>query len=319
MVRKTVGYDLRGFPQYDVIGYYPTRSDAMIALAKYNDDPYDVNLSKITFKDLFERWSQTELPKLGDSLQGAHRAAYKHCKQLENVRYKDLRKFHMQRCIDQCGKSGSTQTHIKNLFTTLDKYAFDQDIINKCYSQNLTTTTTEAKKRVLFTKDEIKDIESHIGEPYYDETMFMLYTGCRVAEMLTVKSENIDLDQRTMILGVKTEAGRNRVVPIHSKLMPIIKAHIGGEYLFDNQRSKTAKNPEKALEGKFLTNWKKIFSHGTHDCRHTFRTQLDKNGANKISTDLIMGHKSGDVGERVYTHKTVQDLIDTIDLLDYFV
>lgn len=318
MVRRTVGYDDRAYPIYEIIGYYPTRSEAMIALGEYNADPYDVNLSKLTFKQLYERWSETELPKLGESLQGAHKAAYKYCTHLYNIQYKKLRKFHMQSCIDQCGKSGSTQTHIKNLFTTLDAYAYDQDIINKCYSANLTTSSTEAKSRVLFTKDEIKDIEEHIGEPLYAETMFMLYTGCRVSEMLTVKSADIDLKNRTMVLGVKTEAGKNRIIPIHKKLVPIITERIGAEYLFDHPRSKTAKKPETALKTKFLTKWGEQFNHNTHDCRHTFRTELDKKEANKVCIDLIMGHKTSDVGERVYTHKTVQDLINTIDLLDYF-
>ena len=96
--------------------------------------------------------------------------------------------------------------------------------------------------------EEIKDIETHIGQPYYDETMFMLYTGCRVSEMLTIRSENIDLEKRTMILGVKTEAGKNRIIPIHRKLEQIITAHIGGTYLFDYERSKTAKEPISFLE-----------------------------------------------------------------------
>lgn len=317
MVRKTVGYDDRAYPVYDIIGYYATRSEAMIALAQYNADPYDVDLAKMTFKELYERWSESELPKLGDSLQGAHKAAYKHCTAVYNIQYKKLRKFHMQNCIDLCGKSGSTQTHIKNLFTTLDKYAYDQDIINKCYSANLTTRTTEAKKRVLFTKEEIMDIEKHAGEPLYDETMFLLYTGCRVSEMLSVRCKDIDLKNRTLVLGVKTEAGKNRIVPIHKKLVPIIEAHTGAEYLFDHPRSKTAKNPEAALQTKFLTQWERAFHHNTHDCRHTFRTALDKAEANRVCINLIIGHKSNDVGERVYTHKTIQDLIDTIDLLDY--
>ena len=46
---------------------------------------------------------------------------------------------------------------------------------------------------------------------------------------------------------------------------------------------------------------------------------MDKADANKICIDLIMGHKTQDVGVRIYTHKTVEDLIETIDLLDYFV
>lgn len=316
MVRKTVGYDDRCYPIYEVIGYYASRADAMLALADYNANPYDVKLSKLTFKELYEKWSETELPKLGESLQGSHRAAYKYCTALDNVQYKELRKFQMQSCIDKCGKSGSTQTNIKNLFVQLDKYAYDQDIISKCYSKNLVTHQTEARERVPFTAGEIRDIEAHIGQPYYDETMFMLYTGCRVSEMLTVRSSNINLQERIMTLGVKTEAGKNRIVPIHKKLVPVIQSHIGAEYLFNLERSKTARNPEKALQGKFITEWSKVFHHDTHDCRHTFRTQLDKNGANKICIDRIIGHK-GDLGERVYTHKAVQDLIEAMDLLDY--
>ena len=319
MVCKTVGYNDQANPIRDIIGYYPTRTEAMIALAEYNADPYDVNLSKLTFKELYERWSKTELPKLGNSLQSAHRASYKYCKKLENVQYKKLRKFHMQGCIDDCGKSMSTQTNIKNLFSTLDKYAFDQDIISKCYSTHLSIQQTETKKRVLFTKDEIRNIEAHASEPYYDETIFMLYTGCRVSEMLTVKSENIDLEKRTMVFGIKTKAGRNRIIPIHKNLEPIIKAHIGGTYLFDHKRSSKAQNPENALRIKFMKNWSDIFHHDTHDCRHTFRTAMDKSGANKVCIDMIMGHATSDVGVRIYTHKTVEDLIEAIDLLDYSV
>lgn len=318
-VRKTIGWDDRAYPIYAVLGYYSTRAEAMMALAEYNHDPYDIDLSKITLKELFERWSKYELPKLGNSLQAAHKAAYNYCKNLENVEYKLIRKFHMQECIDNCGKSGSTQTNIKNLWSTLDKYAYDLDIISKCYSANLTTTQTEAIiQRIPFTKEEIKDIEAHVGNQYYDETLFMLYTGCRVSEMLSTRCENIDLEARTIVLGMKTEAGKNRIVPIHKKLIPVIEAHLNGEYLFDYTRSEKAKNPEKALLIKFLHAWEKYFpNHDTHDCRHTFRSALDKKEANKVCVNLIMGHKTGDIGERVYTHKTISDLIETIDLLDY--
>jgi len=47
-----------------------------------------------------------------------------------------------------------------------------------------------------------------------------------------------------------------------------------------------------------------------------FRSRLDLAGANKRGIDLIMGHKSKDVGERVYTHKTIKELREAIELLD---
>ena len=54
-VRKTVGYDDRAYPIYEIIGYYPTRKDALTALAEYNHDPYDINLSKVTMSELMIR------------------------------------------------------------------------------------------------------------------------------------------------------------------------------------------------------------------------------------------------------------------------
>ncbi len=56
-------------------------------------------------------------------------------------------------------------------------------------------------------------------------------------------------------------------------------------------------------------------NHTPHECRHTFRSRLDSAGANKRCIDLLMGHTSKDVGERVYTHKTLEELQDTIFLL----
>ena len=38
-------------------------------------------------------------------------------------------------------------------------------------------------------------------------------------------------------------------------------------------------------------------------------------GANKVCIDLMMGHKSKEVGERVYTHKTIEELKSAIELI----
>ena len=57
------------------------------------------------------------------------------------------------------------------------------------------------------------------------------------------------------------------------------------------------------------------FDHCPHECRHTLRSRLDSAGANKKCIDLILGHKSKDVGERVYTHKTIEELKQAIELI----
>lgn len=324
VARKTIGYDDRAYPIYAVIGYYPTRKEAMIALGEYNNNPYDIDLSKITFKELYKRWAETELPKLKLTSAACHRTSYKYCSSLYDMPYKDIRKYDMQKCIDECGKSYSTQAQIRNLLATLDKYAYDQDIIKKCYSANLTTDGIEPKKdRVLFTDEEVKMLHQHEGEAYIDETLFMLYTGCRILEMLLIRCEDIDLEKGIMRGGIKTAAGRNRIIPIHPTLEPIIKRHLSdSEHLFEYERNMDNKDPDGCVKSHFMKAWAKKMkalglNHTTHECRHTFRSKLDSADANKVCIDLIVGHKSRDVGERVYTHKTIEELKTAISKLSY--
>lgn len=55
--------------------------------------------------------------------------------------------------------------------------------------------------------------------------------------------------------------------------------------------------------------------HTPHETRHTFRSRLDSAGANKVCIDRLMGHKSKGTGERVYTHKTIEELKLNIELI----
>lgn len=42
---------------------------------------------------------------------------------------------------------------------------------------------------------------------------------------------------------------------------------------------------------------------------------LDSANANKLCIKRIVGHSSKDITEDVYTHKTIEELIATIDLI----
>lgn len=108
IVKKTVGWNEKGHPIYDIIGYAETREEGNILLAAYNRDPWDVNQAKITLEELFNLWKEKKLPKLGKSNQAALRSAFKHCVALKEVPYKLIRSYQMQETIDACGKGYST-------------------------------------------------------------------------------------------------------------------------------------------------------------------------------------------------------------------
>ncbi len=62
-------------------------------------------------------------------------------------------------------------------------------------------------------------------------------------ELLEIESENVHLNERYMIGGVKTEAGKNRVIPIHESIVPLIEYRLSQnrKYLITNKYKKIPK------------------------------------------------------------------------------
>lgn len=299
-----------------IIGYTATREEGLILLAQYNSNAWDIETDKITLQQLYDLWVEKKLIKLGTSNQKLLKAAYKHCTSLSDMQYKKIKSYHMQDCIDNCGLSYSMQSAIKNLFGHLDRFAMELDIISKCYSSLLTSAPIPETAKQIFTDEEVNRLWQNQSIDYVDSVLFLLYTGFRISEMFDLKVENIDIKNQTMIGGIKTEAGKNRIVPIHSKILHIVQNRLKQSksgYLFEC-------NDKKLKSFYYRKSWSNIMKilemkHTPHECRHTLRSRLDSAGANKVCIDRIMGHKSEGTGERVYTHKTIEELKKNIELI----
>ena len=141
------------------------------------------------------------------------------------------------------------------------------------------------------------------------------YTGLRPSELIEMKRENVHLSERYMIGGMKTEAGRNRTIPIAEKIVPIIEGFLSrpSDFLLT------------APDGTHPTNlptlakryWEKsaspiVRAHLPHDGRHTCETMLDNARIAKRTIQLIIGHAGEDV-DALYTHKTRKQLIEAIN------
>lgn len=316
MVRGGVyGYDERGYPMFDIIGYAATREEGNIMLAEYNHDPWDVDKAKITLEELFKLWKDTRAPKLGASNRASLFAAFHYCFKLSAKPYKQIKAYQMQETIDCCQKSYSTQAAIKNLWKHLDHFALELDIINRCYSELLTSAPIPETTRDRFSDDEIKTVWAHEADPWVDTVLIFLYSGWRISELLSLRKEDVDLSAGTMKGGVKTKAGKNRVVPIHPFIFPYIERRMKepGDYLI-------CYKGKVCSESQYRIIWKGIMRNlgitkTPHECRHTFESLLDSAGAKRKCIDLLMGHVSKDVGNRVYNHKTLDELRFSIELI----
>ena len=83
--RKTVGWEdkpekKKSYPVYEFIGYYATRQEALTALVDYNKDPYDLHLNVITFKEVYEKWSEIHFEEIKKT--NGYKAAFNTCKDI---------------------------------------------------------------------------------------------------------------------------------------------------------------------------------------------------------------------------------------------
>ncbi|MGI5947875.1 MAG: tyrosine-type recombinase/integrase [Lachnospiraceae bacterium] len=312
---KVTIYDDQGDSKQVPIGYAETEEKANILLAQYNNNPWNIDREKITLVVLYQRWAEIKLPKLGSSLQYSLKAAFKHCSKYYGVKYRSLRTYQMQDCIDNCGYGYSTQAAIKNLWGHLDQFAFELDIIDKMYSQLTSAPPIPETTREPFTDAQIESLWKIKDEPWVDTVLIYIYTGFRLQELLGMKTEQVNIKEWYFEGGIKTAAGKCRIVPIHNRIKPFVKALVkqGNSYLFTYNDKKLSKQFYYKCWDEVM---KKIGADKTpHEARHTFETNLDNAKGNRKCIDMLMGHKSKDVGNRVYNHKTIQQLRDTISLL----
>ena len=67
-----------------------------------------------------------------------------------------------------------------------------------------------------------------------------IYSGWRPQELSILQIADIDLEAETMKGGLKTDAGKNRIVPIHPIIKPLIENRmkeantLQSEYLFND-------------------------------------------------------------------------------------
>lgn len=242
-VRVNTRMDERYYPVYDVLGRFERREDAQIALAEYNKNPYDLTNSKMLFKELYEVFFKDKYELSGkqysNGSKACTKAAFNNMDMLHDRVYKDLRANDFKAAFTQerDGKllSHSTQEHMKNLIVQMDKYALQNDMIQKGYASFVSMTVEDDDEHgVPFTTEEIIKLWEHQSDPWVDVALIYIYSGWRISELNKMPVENINTSEWTFMGGVKTAAGKKRIIPIHTCIRDMVSARLsdGGSSLF---------------------------------------------------------------------------------------
>lgn len=298
-----------------ILTYTATYEEGLAILAQFNNDPWSVVQPDMTFQEVFELMLEKRVDKFGKATLHSLKSVVKYCDSLKDKSYREIKAYLMQDCIDQCGRGYATQNAIKNLFYHTDRFAIELDISSKNFSSILTTETVPESKKTVFSQQERDILWKNKKIPWVDSILIFLFTGLRISELLELKKEQVDLVEGTITGGKKTKAGKNRIIPIHSKILPLIKNRMveEGDFLFSYRGNKVTESTYRKIWSKLMGQF--CMKHCPHECRHTFRSLLDSVGANKVCIDRMMGHKSVGTGERTYTHKGVEELRKNLELV----
>lgn len=311
--------------KYKNIGYYETYQAALVALTEYHQNPYDIDASKITFREVFAKWSVEHFPKISKSNINGYNAAFKMCSDIEEIIFTDIRLNHLQGVIDYCGKNYPTLRKIKVLFNAMYDWAMKHDICAKDYSQYVDIAQYKDRNpnsvdRTPFTDDDINTMWQWSAKNEYVSIFLMLiYSGVRQGELRNLKKEDVHLKERYFyIRESKTPAGI-RNVPIAKKTLPFFKYWMEKEskcdYLITTREGRYFydRNFRDSYWGLLLDEMGLNKKHLPHDTRHTCVSLLTKVGVDDKIIKKIVGHAGKGVTEIVYTHIEMEQLLEAID------
>ena len=342
----TVGKNSKGKPICKPLkpeSFFETYNDAYMALVEYQKNPYDLE-PDITVKQLYDRWSEEYFKTLkSDSSMRTVMSAWDYCSSIESMRVTDLRARHIKGVMDngiavRKGKeytpSANIKSRIKSLFNLMLDYAVEYEIVDRNYARtfNISDDVLQEKEETKrghmpLTDDEIQLLWVNVDKiQYVDIVLIQCYSGWRPQELGLIELERVDMENWVFTGGLKTDAGIDRLVPIHSKVRHLVKRkydeaiELGSQYLFNCTDVKTHKNSLKLTYDKYYHRFNKILNaldmnleHRPHDPRMHFVTQAKKYEVDEYALKYMVGHKIEDITERVYTQREVEWLQKEIE------
>lgn len=320
----TVGTDESGRPICRTLkpkGYFKTYNEAYAALVEYNRSPYDFEDS-VTVGELYERWSARHYPTLtGKSLALSYKTAWKRCSSIENMHVASVRSRHVRECIDNA-PTPNTKRVTKILLDMMFDYAVEYDMVErnparafKLDKEISKAVAEERVEHVSFTDDELSTICRHVGDvSYADAILIQCYMGWRPAELCALKIIDVDLANRVIVGGMKTDSGKGRSVPIHENILPLVKRRYDeavlhkGEFLFTCPDSWNGILTYSKYRIRFADAMKQlgIEGHKPHDPRKTFVTMCKEAGVDEYAIKYMVGHTISDITESVYTDRSIE-------------
>lgn len=315
-VRITVGWK-DGKQQRKYLGYFKTQAEALMALAEYHKVGYDLDLSKLTLNETYDRWITRLEPNVSRNVLNSHNMAKMRFDRLGNKAITTIKADHLQDWMDGIDLKPGSKKRLKSTMIQLYKYAIKNDIVNTNYAEHIEIREKVEKTGMVFTEKEIEIIWQNVKHPTAQWILILIYTGMRIGELLALTADTIYLEEQYMVGGSKSEAGIDRVIPIHDKILPLIEQKLGkAKQLMRDEKGRKL-SYAKALEQfkMFMVEHKLNVEHLPHDTRKTGISLMHSANIPLETIRIIVGHSGKGVTETTYLYKTPKELVEAINLI----
>ena len=299
-----------------VIGYYSKKTDALEALDRLSGKDLTERYN-MTFSEVFQGWSEEHYKTLTKSGITSYDIAYNVFSDLHNKKFRDLRSADFQAEMDKVvGKSHSTMSKHKQLITQMSQWAIREEICTTNFAKFVRLPEREKKEKEIFTDAEIEKLKKD-GSEAARIVLMLLATGMRIGELFSLPLE--DYHKTYVIGGSKTEAGKNRIIPIRPEGRehfayfaahadgPLLLSGYTGQKIYANYRSRDY-YPLLARLG--------IKKKSPHATRHTYTSRAVKEGMPPEILQKILGHANYSTTADVYTHIDIDTLVKSVETVD---
>uniref|UniRef100_UPI0025F37CE5 tyrosine-type recombinase/integrase n=1 Tax=Thomasclavelia sp. TaxID=3025757 RepID=UPI0025F37CE5 len=261
-----------------------------------------------TFKEIFDIVYEKDLSKLSKSAKTGYRAWIKHFDSIWDKKISQITLSDLQYIFDHDKSGHGTKVHMKVLCSKIFEYAVIHQYISRDdnYTEYIKCgQAKESSKHYAFSMEEIKLLMNDNSD-IAKIVLIYIFTGLRANELLNIPRKNIYIDSQCpyLITGSKTEAGKNRYIPIHPFIQPYVKSLLlkKGKRVIDVSYTNFKDKKFYSLMNDLNLN------HTIHDTRDTFATLCQINNVDIFARKRVLGHKFKDITFDTYTDTIIENL-----------
>ena len=277
-----------------------------------------------TFKDMMDKLMAEHAPTVSVSTQSSYATQLKHlnpyfCESgLLSISSKMISRYKVFRNSEGAAPA-SVNRELSMLTKALNLAVKEWEQLRDNPASKVPKDKENNERDRWITKDEEKIILDNSPEWIGEIVVFLLNTGLRLEESLSLEWSRVNLLRRTILIR-ETKNGSPKTLPLNKIALGVLNQRsrvksLRNDLVFISCRGK--KVNRHFLRKRFYDVLKEVGIENLwlHDLRHTFATRLAQAGVDLYKISKLLGHKDIRMTQR-YAHHCLDSLRSGVEILE---